>query len=253
MIGITLSWVFGIISSVIWIFIFVLQFKKNYINKSNINLSFYFIFAFLIGDTLSNFSAYYKGTSVIILYISSCNIVCDIIFICQYLYYKFGYLFNIEISEYTTLLEISNTNINTHIKIYVKLLKDIITKIEIQLLIVYILFFTLINLILNITHIEKLVISEIYAWISFCIYLLARPPQIYLNYKRKSVVGLSLMVFYSIIFANFMFLTSILIRLIDLNENTKLEYINKNIQWIIGPILTSLLDVIIICQYYYYN
>jgi len=246
MIGIILSWTFGIISSLIWIFIFILQFKEKYLNKYTSNLSFYLILALLIGDTLSNFSAYYKNTSIIILYISSCNIVCDIILVCQYFYYKFDYLFNIDSSEYTTLLEVSNKNL------YVKLFKNIIKNVEIQIIIIYILFFTLIDLILNVTHTEKLVISEIYAWISFCIYLLARLPQIYLNYKRKSVIGLSIIVFYSIIFANFMFLMSILINLLDLNKNTKLEYINKNIQWIIGPILTSSLDVIIICQYYYY-
>lgn len=244
MLGITLSWCFGIMSNIVWIYVYISQLKENYINKSDFNLSFYFILGWFITDSLSNFSGYYKGTSVIILYISSCNIIFDTIFICQYLYYKFYDLFCID--NYDLLLE--NRNVNTT-QIIFKNIFFLLKTIEIQLLSIYLFFIIFMDLIINITRIDKVIIGEIYGWILCVILFLSRIFQIIFHYKEKNVKKSSFFIFCIIICANILLLISILIRLIDINDN---RYIYKNIQWIIASTITTLMDLIIIYQYYYF-
>ena len=249
MLGVTLSWGFAIISNISWSYVYISQLKENYINKSDFNLSFYFILCWFVSDTLSNYAGYYKQAPIIIMYINSCNIIFDTIFICQYFYYKFYDLFCID--NYDPLLE--NRNVNTTQNLFKKIFY-IFKSIESQLLLIYIFFIICMDLIINITHVEKVIIGEIYGWILFIILVLARLPQIIFHYNQKTVKKSTLFIFINIICANLFLLTSILIRLIDINDNNKkLEYINKNIQWIISPIITSSLDFIIIYQYCYFS
>lgn len=245
MLGVILSWVFAILSNICWLYVYISQIKENYINKSDFNLNFYFILCWFISDTLSNYSAYYKGSSIIIIYISSFNVIFDMIFICQYFYYKFYELFNFENCE--PLLQNSNTN---EIQI---VFKNILKSIELQLLLVYIIFIIFMDLTISITHIEKNLIGQIYGWILCTLIVLARLPQLIFHYNKKSVKKSTVFIFIAIICANLFLLTSILIILIDNKDNkVKLEYITKNIQFIVTPIITTSLDFIIIYQYYYY-
>jgi hypothetical protein len=247
MLGEILSWCFAILSNITWLCVYISQLKENYINKSNFNLSFYFIFCWFISDTLSNYSGYYKGSPIIILYISSCNTIFDTIFICQYFYYKFHDSFNLD--NYEPLLEDRDRNINKT-QIIFKTIFDILKTIEIQLLLIYIFFIISIDVIINITHIEKVIIGQIYGWVLCTVLILARLSQMMFNYNKENIKKSSGFIFISIICANLFLLTSILLRLIDINDNNKLEYINKNIQWVITPIITSLLDFIIIYNNY---
>lgn len=243
MLGVILSWIFAILSNICWLYVYISQFKENYINKSDFNLNFYFILCWFISDTLSNYSAYYKGSPIIIIYISSFNIIFDTIFICQYFYYKFCDLFNLNVSE--PLLDNSNEN-----QIILKNIYYILNSIQFKLLSIYIIFIISMDLIINMIQLEREIIGHIYGWILCLLFILARLPQIIFHYNQKTVKKSSLFIFFGIICGNLFLLTSILIRLVDINN--KLEYINKNIQFVITPIITTLLDFIIIYQYYYY-
>ena len=70
MLGVTLSWGFAIISNISWSYVYISQLKENYINKSDFNLSFYFILCWFVSDTLSNYAGYYKQAPIIIMYIN---------------------------------------------------------------------------------------------------------------------------------------------------------------------------------------
>lgn len=250
MLGAILSWVFAILSNISWLYVYISQLKENYINKSDFNLNFYFILCWFVSDTLSNYSAYYKRAPIIISYISSFNVIFDTIFICQYFYYKFYDLFNLD--NYEPLLQNTNTNTNEN-KIIFKNIVYVLRSLEFQLLLIYIIFIISIDLIISTIHIEKVIIGQIYGWILCLLLVFARLPQIIFHYNQKTVKKSNFFIFACIIFANLFLLTSILIILIDDNDNkVKLEYITKNIQFIVTPIITTFLDFIIIYQYYYY-
>jgi uncharacterized protein with PQ loop repeat len=95
--------------------------------------------------------------------------------------------------------------------------------------------------------------ADIIAWLATAIFMLARIPQIILNFTRKSTKGLSLLSFIIINIANFFFLLSVLIILYDLSPNQYMEYVLENIQWVVGSSSTSLFDCIIFYQFYKYK
>jgi len=95
--------------------------------------------------------------------------------------------------------------------------------------------------------------ADIIAWLATAIFMLARIPQIILNFTRKSTKGLSLLSFIIINIANFFFLLSVLIILYDLSPNQYMEYVLANIQWVVGSSSTSLFDCIIFYQFYKYR
>ena len=96
-------------------------------------------------------------------------------------------------------------------------------------------------------------IADIIGWSATCIFMIARIPQIVLNFKRKSTKGLSLMSFIIINIANFFFLMSILILLYDLPQSDYITHILKNIQWIVGSSSTTLFDAVIFYQFIRYK
>lgn len=248
LLGDLLSWIFGTLSNICWLIVFIPQIKENYINRSIKAMSFYLIFFWFMGDTLSNISAQYKDiSSPIVIYVSSYNIIFDIIFFVQYIYYTFYDLFVIEIEQE------DETRFLLH-DIYKKnVFKSIITLFlqwEIQVMLIYISIISSIDIILNIFNLQKALISTIYGWGSSFIFISSRIPQIYRNYKRKSVKGLSFFTFATIILANYLFLTSILLKLIDIKTYEERSlYVLGNLQWIVGPSITSILDIIILYQF----
>jgi len=89
--------------------------------------------------------------------------------------------------------------------------------------------------------------ADITATGSIILFTVSRIPQIILNWRRKSVHGLSIISFVIINVSNYLMLASILV---DIRSYIDLM---KNIQWIISPFLTSMLDTIILFQFYHYT
>jgi uncharacterized protein with PQ loop repeat len=99
-----------------------------------------------------------------------------------------------------------------------------------------------------------IILANIIAWITAILFIISRIPQILLNYRRKSTDGLSIYSFVFLNIANYLFLASILVNICDIKneENINMFMIN-NLQWIIGPIITSFLDFFIFYQFVIYT
>jgi uncharacterized protein with PQ loop repeat len=242
MLGDTLSWILGSISNLVWLFVFVPQLIKNKTTNSSDAISFYLLLAWYIGDTLSCMSVMYKNVSPVLLYVGIYHIVFDIIFMVQVIYYRLPHL-----DQYQVLLNESTYNYN--ILFYTK---DILFMKETRLFLGYTVLFPLSQIFFNLIPHELL--GNIFAWMSTFLFLLSRLPQILLNYKRRSVSGLSFITFVNIILANQLFLASILIKLIDINDShEKINFIIENIPWIIGCSGGLVFDIIIFTQFIKYN
>lgn len=93
-------------------------------------------------------------------------------------------------------------------------------------------------------------LPEIIAWLSLLVYTVSRVPQIYLNWRRRSVYGLSYISFICITLTNFCFAGSIFAHLLDKSFD---HVISKNLQWIIGMIVTIFGDAVIMYQFHKYK
>lgn len=254
LLGETLSWIFAILSSIIWLFVFIPQLLENYHNNSSKALSFYLILFWLIGDSLSLLSAEKLKLHVLIAS-GYYQIIFDVILLLQWFYFKIiEDIFN---QEVVLLIENgdndNSSNSNSVIPINsCKLLHEILILPEtISINISSIL---LIVLKVVVYHTDNKEFINSLAWISSIMFLFARLHQIYLNYKRKSVAGLSYYTFAFIVLANICFVISLFIRLIDYNtEHEILEYLNTNIQWILGTMSSIVLNFVLLYQFYKYN
>lgn len=232
--GEELSYIFTIISTVLWLFVFIPQLYKNYKNKNVKYLSLYLIFGLLFGDCFSLISSISKNLTPIIAYSSIFHIFIDLLLIIQILYYRkesqyilldenIYYSFYMFYEECTTLLSFSICTIFVSILIFTT------------------------------NEYCSLLLSNIIAWISTFIFMISRIPQIILNFQLKSTKGLSLISLILINVANFFFCSSILIILIDIPFNQHYEYIMNNIQWIVSVVFTFFLDCIIFYQFYIFK
>lgn len=248
LLGEQLSWIFGIISNVFWIFVFVPQFYKNYQSKNAEGISLFLLFGLMLGDSFSIISASLKNVSLIIIYSGVYHIILGIIIILQILFYRRKLILNVEESE--PLLDISTTR---------SLYSEIFSDYEYMYLhfneFIFFIFMTCI--IFSTLFVSLLlkdnIISEIIGWLATFVFVISRVPQIILNFKRKSTNGLSLLSFIIINFANFFFLSSILIVLLDLQQHQYIEYLKNNAQWISGCIFSSLFDIVIFYQFVKYK
>jgi uncharacterized protein with PQ loop repeat len=104
---------------------------------------------------------------------------------------------------------------------------------------------TLVCVILNTTINEPNdVVGECLGWVTMSFYLIGRFPQMWLNYKRKSTEGLSLLMYLFTMLGNGFYMVVITI---------DPETIRANIPWIVTGITTILLDIVVIGQHYYYK
>lgn len=89
--------------------------------------------------------------------------------------------------------------------------------------------------------------GEIIGWITTCLYIIGRFPQIYMNFKTRSVEGLSVLMYVYTILGNLFYICSILTFVNDP------EYILLNMPWIVLGIVLIILDIFIIIQCKYYS
>jgi uncharacterized protein with PQ loop repeat len=245
LLGLLFSWIFAITSGFIWLFVFIPQLLENYKNKSSKALSFFLILFWLIGDSLSLLSAEKLNLNVLIVS-GYYQIVFDIILLLQWFYYKI--VEDILDEEFTQLVSISNRHcINSY-----KLLHEIIILPESISMMISSIILVVLKIIMYYT--DNIYFISSLAWISSIMFLCARLHQIYLNYKRKSVAGLSYYTFTFIVLANICFVISLFVRLIDYNtKNEIVEYIYMNIQWILGTMSSIVLNFILLYQFYVYR
>ena len=94
---------------------------------------------------------------------------------------------------------------------------------------------------------NALMIGRIFAWICTTLYLMSRVPQIYKNYKRRSIDGLSPTLFLCAALGNLTYTASILT-----NPNATSESLIEAIPYLIGSSGTLCFDFTIFCQFLYY-
>ena len=245
MLGEILSWTFSTISNIAWLFVFVPQLMENYNKKSSDAVSFYLIALWYIGDTLSVVSAIYKSIHPVLIYMGTYHIIFDIIFLIQVIYYRLP-----RYHSYPLLLD--ETLYRYDSMLYYA--KDVLLLHETSLLLGYsILLLLLLSSQAIFELFPPIIVGDIFAWTSTIIFFLSRLPQILLNYKRRSVEGLSFTAFVNIIIANQLFLASILVKLIDVDDSNRVKYIVKNIPWIVGSSGTTIFDIIIFVQFFIYK
>lgn len=236
-IGKVLSNVFNIASMITWMFVFIPQILTNIKNKSTEAISFYFLFCWLMGDLFSIQSASNLNLNEVIVYNGWLHVFFDVILIMQWFYYSYKFNFdNDALAESVLLLSYSQA---------VRQPKTIVKK-EF-LLVCGIIFQFIINVCMyNYINCKK-TLAVLVGWGATCVFFFSRIPQICRNYKRKSVQGLSLVTFFLISIANNMFLISILVQMIDVQD--KYAFILTNLQWIVGILLSDVVDIIILYQF----
>lgn len=89
--------------------------------------------------------------------------------------------------------------------------------------------------------------AQIFGYISAFLYLIARLPQIYQNYTKKSTDGLSLLFFMLTMLGNITFTLQIL------TFRSDLDYLILNLSWLLGSAGTIIQDLIIMFQFYKYR
>lgn len=87
-------------------------------------------------------------------------------------------------------------------------------------------------------------IGLVLGWVTMAFYTGGRLPQIQMNYKNGSTGNLSVLMYIFTIIGN-----SFYVGVITVDP----EFIEVNIPWIVNGIVSILLDIIVLWQYYYYN
>jgi len=90
-------------------------------------------------------------------------------------------------------------------------------------------------------------LAQFFGWLCAFLYLGSRIPQILLNYKRKSVDGISFMFFLFACLGNLTYVISIL------SIDTSLHYLWVNSSWLAGSLGTLGMDFTIFIQFFVYN
>jgi len=312
LLGEALSFVFGVLSNILWFVILIPQVYTNYKLKNSDAFSFNLVLMWIFGDIFSIISSNAKSLPMIITYSALYHMILASVFMGQILYYRhynlnkrvelnneneiliehqeqivdildivdidtespeisredsFCYsavesidsdeMFNEPLYRISEVVPITHgvtravRNNNSVEYDNILLLSN-----QEQVYISLFTFFTVLFIVslIRLDNYEKIALADLIGWIATFIFISSRVPQIYLNYKRGSVEGLSLNSFILINVANYLFITSILVNLIDISDaSDKFIFILSNIQWIMGSFCTSFFDGIIFYQFIRYK
>ncbi|SMN19543.1 similar to Saccharomyces cerevisiae YBR147W RTC2 Protein of unknown function [Maudiozyma saulgeensis] len=269
----------GTLSISCWIIVFIPQIYEIYKTKSTRGLSLHFLVLWLIGDIFNLLGSLIQGLLFTVILLAAYYTLADLVLIMQYLCYQ-------QREEQSNNIGIRNLSSNedfadmepillspttSHIDELEPLLSDfdphrknnknnliyntsaVITVLGAGFLSWYISFIRESR-----NGIEKEPISQpphltvniwgqIFGYISAILYLSSRIPQIHLNYKRKSCVGISLLFFLFACLGNILFIISLLV------ISTDYQYLLINLSWLLGSSGTLLMDLTIFIQFFIYD
>lgn len=247
--GQQLAWLLTSLSNILWLFVFVPQLYRNYKNQNVDAISLMLLFFLVLGDVFSVMGAIMKNLNVILVYSAVYHIILDVVIIYQIMYYRRkNFLIDREMINERSYLLNPITEFPKYVFFYFTYIECIFMIIS-SIVLLGCVTFSYMNGNIN----TSILFGDIIGWLATGIFIVARIPQIMLNYKRESVEGLSLLSFIIITMANILFFSSILIILYDLNVNEHMNYIKDNIQWLAGSGLSSVFDCIIFYQFYKYK
>lgn len=87
----------------------------------------------------------------------------------------------------------------------------------------------------------------IFGVVSGLCYFLSRSPQIYKNFKRKSVEGVSIFMFVNTVMGNLTYGLSVIL------EDTSLVFLARHLPWLVGSIGTLIFDATLLVQFAIYR
>lgn len=94
----------------------------------------------------------------------------------------------------------------------------------------------------------SVVIGRISAWFCTVLYMTSRLPQIWTNFQRRSVRGLSMLLFLLAFFANLLYSISILSNPKAVGPD-RYEYLSESLPFLLGSSGTLIFDLVILVQY----
>lgn len=100
---------------------------------------------------------------------------------------------------------------------------------------------------LTVTMLYNYEAGTIIGWVSSVLYIVGRFPQLYLNYRRKTTEGLSILMYVFTILGNTCYL------LATITFSIEPDYILTNLPWIVMIVVTVIIDFVVIFQSYYYK
>ncbi|KAG0015078.1 hypothetical protein BGZ80_010062 [Entomortierella chlamydospora] len=98
-----------------------------------------------------------------------------------------------------------------------------------------------------------IILGRIFAWVCTVFYLSSRMPQLWKNFKRKSVQGLSILMFFWAAMGNLTYSLSILNSADAVNPDTRQKFLREAVPYLLGSSGTLMFDVSIFGQWLYYT
>jgi len=268
---ITLSGVLVFFSGCIWLGVFIPQLIKNYRTSSVEGLSFNLILLWLMGDNLSLMSAKVLNNNPVIVYTNIFNIFMDSTLIFQWFYY------NLQYSDYepiansipTTPTENIPRNPTTETTRRIATPRAVVCsyfitafdfmkrshcKREMYKTIGVVTFIFFLKTMMAFAILTwRVFLARTMAWTIPFISISCRLTQMYHNYTRQNVIGLSPFTFILIFTANNLFLGSIFARLRNIPPELHWVFLHSNIQWIASICIANVLDILLFLQIRYYS
>lgn len=247
-----ISGITGSISIACWVIVFAPQIYENYVRKSLLGLSLLFVVLWLAGDVFNVLGSVLQGVLPTMIILAVYYTLADIVLLWQCLVYGDGgeKTDGTHLSPATPMHEDTITAVLSNDVPPRPLIKDGLTKAAMVMLV----FLAGIIgwLITDDPNREpdQLVydpLAQFFGWLCAILYLGLRIPQILLNYKRKSVDGISFMFFLFACLGNLTYVISILA--ID----TSWYYLWVNSLWLAGSLGTLFMDFTIFIQFFIYN
>ncbi|KAF8921637.1 hypothetical protein BGZ58_004093, partial [Dissophora ornata] len=96
-------------------------------------------------------------------------------------------------------------------------------------------------------------LGRIFAWVCTIFYLTSRMPQLWKNFKRKSVQGLSILMFFWAAMGNMSYTLSILNSADAINPETRKKFLREAVPYVLGSSGTLTFDLSIFFQWLYYT
>jgi uncharacterized protein with PQ loop repeat len=104
-----------------------------------------------------------------------------------------------------------------------------------------------VSLYLTIAFLYNYEAGTVLGWASSIFYVIGRFPQLYLNYRRKTTEGLSMLMYIFTILGNTFYLLSVL------SFSLEPDYLYTNLPWIFMIVITVLMDFVVLYQFRYYK
>ncbi|KAF8437785.1 PQ loop repeat-domain-containing protein [Terfezia claveryi] len=258
-----LSGITGSISISCWVIVFSPQIIVNFRRGSADGLSLTFLVIWLLGDVFNVLGAVLQGVLPTMVILAIYYTLADIVLLGQCLYYK------CKAARYHLPAPVTSSDAHVH-----QHHSEIVhfTILFNTTAIVMVCLAGIVGWLLTPApphssmpddpHIKFDVFGQVFGYLCAVLYLASRIPQIYLNYQRKAVDGLSLLFFLFACLGNLTYVISIIAYVPYDADNGNWtpeisrqywRYIAINASWLLGSVGTLLLDMIIFVQFFWYR